>query len=81
MMPTEQDTTELNGTMTQNQMQQVINMDTTLDGNVIVTWSIGMMSYTGIIPSILMDDFIKKRLAEKRMIREVLKDPRGRIRN
>jgi hypothetical protein len=62
----------------QTQMQQIINMDTTPDGNVVITWSIGMMSYTGIIPSMLMDDFIAKRIAEKRMIQQVLKDPRGR---
>lgn len=78
-MPTEQDTTELNGTgKQQTQMQQVINMDSTPDGNVVITWSIGMMSYTGIIPSVLMDDFIKKRLTEKRMIEQVLRNPRGR---
>jgi hypothetical protein len=78
-MSTEQTLKELNGTAKQqNQMQQIINMDSTPDGNVIVTWSFGFMSYSGVIPGVLMDDFIAKRLKEKRMIEQVLKDPRGR---
>lgn len=74
---TEQGTNELNGT--NKQIPMLVNMDTTPDGNVIVSCSVGLLSHSIVIPSAMMDDFIAKRLAEKRLIKQVLNNPKRTV--
>lgn len=81
MNDTEQDTTELNGTEKQPQLQMGINMQMLPDGNVLVTASIGVLNTSIVIPSGLYDTFNSKTYLTAKRAKIQLLDSIRRSRN